>query len=105
MNKGKDICREDVAMEVILNGLQSWGQSEQEQIEAWQLACDFMCLDVIVSIKEKEKGRRFFSLDGPKAEDIEKGKMFMNEVTKRFPNGKVEAEKEMVESCLEKYRK
>lgn len=105
MNKGKDIYLEDVAMEVLLNGLQFWSQSEQEQIEAWQLACDFMDLDVIVSVEQKENGQRFFSIDGPKAEDVEKGRMFMNEVVGRFPNGKVEAEKAMVEECLEKYRK
>jgi hypothetical protein len=105
MNKRRDIYLEDVAMEVLLNGLQSWGQSEGEQIETWQLACDFMDLDVKVSIEEREGGQRFFSINGPKAEDVEKAKMFMNEVTGRFPNGKVEAEKAMIEGCLEKYRK
>lgn len=74
----------DVSRIVLLHGLQSWNQTIEQKIQAWQNACDFMGLD---------------------GEDADTAKLFMDEVCEHFPIGSWEEEQAMVERYLDKYKK
>lgn len=91
--------KSNVACEVLLRGLQSCGQSVDEQVQVWQDAYDFMGLSVTLGVGE-ENGRGAFTFDGT---DIEQAKAFMSEVRQQFPLGRFEEERAMIESCLDKY--
>ena len=66
----------DVARTVLLQGLQLWGQTVDEQVQAWQKAFAFMNLSVVLSVGE-DNGRKAFVFDGV---DAGKAKGFMAEV-------------------------
>ena len=86
-----------VAEMVLLQGLQTWGQTVDEQIKAWQDAYDFMGL----SVKLGTDGRSF-TFEG---DDVLAAKMFMADVREQFPLGKFELEQAMIEEILDKYKK
>ena len=90
---------ENVARKVLLQGLQGWGQSVDDQVRAWQDAFNFMNLSVTLSIGE-DGGRKVFVYDGS---DADKAKAFMNEVRGKFPLGQFEAEQAMIEDCLKRH--
>lgn len=89
--------KSNIAARVLSQGLQSWDQTVDEQIKAWQDAYDFMGL----SVKLGTDGRSF-TFEG---NDIVAAKMFMVAVREQFPLGKFEAEQAMIEEELEKYKK
>jgi len=89
--------KSNIAARVLSQGLQSWGQTVDEQIKAWQDAYDFMGL----SVKLGTDGC-FFTLEG---NDIVAAKMFMADVREQFPLGKFEAEQAMIKEAREKYKK
>jgi len=62
-----------IARRVLLQGLQSWGQSVDERVQAWQEAFTFMNLSVTMSVGE-DNGRKVFVFNGA---DAEKAKGFM----------------------------
>lgn len=92
----------DVALGVLLNGLQSWGQSLDDQIRAWQNAFNFMNLSATISVGKDDDGHKAFIFAGT---DADKAKEFFLEVKRRFPLGKFETELAMVENCLKRYTK
>ena len=91
----------NVARTILLQGLQSWGQSVDDYVRAWQGAFNFMNLSVTLSVGEDD-GRKVFVFDGP---DTDKAKSFMAEVRGKFPLGKFETELVMIEECLKRYTK
>lgn len=93
--------KSDVARRVLSSGLQSWGQSVDERIQAWQGAYDFMNLLVRLGVGEKD-GHKISTFDGI---DAEQAMAFTIEVMQRFPIGSFEEEQAMIEDCLEKYKK
>ena len=93
--------RENVANQVLSLGLQSWGQTIDQKIKAWQGAFDFMGLSVKFGVGE-ENGRKRWTFEGA---DIESAKAFMQHVADKFPLGNFEKEVAMIEEALARYKK
>lgn len=93
--------KSEIASDVVLMGLQSWNRPIRERIGAWQSACDFMRLSVKVGTLIV-KGELRYTFAGADADTAEQ---FVREVSDNFPIGKFEHEQEMVERCMDKYKK
>ena len=91
-----------VAQGVLLQGLQSWGQSMDERVRAWQNAFNFINLSAVLSVGKDRDDHTAFLFNGP---DADKAKEFMLEVKRRFPLGNFEREQAMIEDCLKIYAK
>jgi hypothetical protein len=93
----------EIARDLLVSGLQNFGQSLEEYADAWQKAMDFMGFDCKVSAVMINGGKSLLIMAVGK--DEKQANLFIKEVRDKFPMGKYELERQMVAEALIKYAK
>jgi len=93
----------EIARNLLVSGLQNFGQPLEEYADAWQKAMDFMGLDCRVSAAIINNGKSLLITVGGK--DEKQANLFIGDVRGKFPMGKYELERQMVAKALVQYAK
>ncbi|MCX6758160.1 MAG: hypothetical protein NTX14_00445 [Candidatus Nealsonbacteria bacterium] len=93
----------EIARDLLVSGLQNFGQPLEEYADAWQKAMDFMGFDCEVSAAIIDYGKSLLITAAGK--DEAQANLFIKEVREKFPMGKYELERQMVAKALIKYAK